>query len=119
MVFSVAEVEWQHRDRIAQSDQLVDQSMGSIGPEPGVTYSVRWYLDNAIVHEETEIAGNTASFSPTADGVLRVEIEAVRDGLTSWQMQVFQCTYRVSPYSDYTDEAGVSYADSAGDTYVG
>lgn len=76
---------WVHRDRLAQADQLFDQTVASIGPEPGVTYTVRWYLDGALAHSETDITGSTASYTPAAAGALRIEIESVRDGLASLQ----------------------------------
>lgn len=118
-VFETADVAWLHRDRIASAEQLVDQSAASIGPEAGTTYTVRWYLGGVLDHTVTGVTGTTASHAPAADGLLRVEVEAVRDGLTSWQMQVIECDYRVTPYSYYVDEVGDVYADQNGDTYNG
>lgn len=118
-VFETADVAWLHRDRIASAEQLVDQSAASIGPEAGTTYTVRWYLGGVLDHTVTGVTGTTASHAPAADGLLRVEVEAVRDGLTSWQMQVIECDYRVTPYSVYADQAGDVYADQNGDTYNG
>ncbi len=118
-VFETADVAWLHRDRIASAEQLVDQSAASIGPEAGTTYTVRWYLGGVLDHTVTGVTGTTASHAPAADGLLRVEVEAVRDGLTSWQMQVIECDYRVTHYSDYVDEVGDVYADQNGETYLG
>ena len=118
-IFETADVAWLHRDRIASAEQLVDQSAASIGPEAGTTYTARWYLGDVLDHTVTGVTGTTASHAPAADGLLRVEVEAVRDGLTSWQMQVIECDYRVTPYSDYVDQTGDVYADQAGDTYNG
>lgn len=118
-VFETADVAWLHRDRIASAERLVDQSAASIGPEAGTTYTVRWYLGGVLDHTVTGVTGTTASHAPAADGLLRVEVEAVRDGLTSWQMQVIECDYRVTPYSVYADQAGDVYADQNGDTYNG
>lgn len=118
-VFETADVAWLHRDRIASAEQLVDQSAASIGPEAGTTYTVRWYLGGVLDHTVTGVTGTTASYAPAADGLLRVEVEAVRDGLTSWQMQVIECNYRVTHYSDYVDEVGDVYADQNGETYLG
>lgn len=119
LIFSTADVAWLHRDRKAQADQLIDQTAASIGPEAGTTYTVRWYLGGALVNAASGITGASASYAPTADGALRVEIESVRDGLTSLHMQVIECSYRVSPYSDYVDHAGNAYADQDGTTYQG
>lgn len=119
LIFSTADVAWLHRDRKAQADQLIDQTAASIGPEAGVTYTVRWYLGGTLVNTASGVTGTSAGYAPTADGTLRVEIESVRDGLTSLHMQVIECSYRVSPYSDYIDQAGNGYADQAATTYQG
>ncbi len=118
-VFTTADVAWRHRDRIASGTSLVDQAAASVGPEAGVTYTVRWYLNDVLSSTASGITGTTASHAPAADGLLRVEVEAVRDGLTSWQMQVIECDYRVTPYNYYIDEFGDVYADQNGDTYNG
>lgn len=118
-IFAVADIAWLHRDRVASAAQLVDQAAASIGPEAGTTYTVRWYLGGVLDHTAAGVTGTTASHAPAADGLLRVEVEAVRDGLVSWQMQVIECDYRVTPYSDYADQSGDIYADQNGDTYLG
>ena len=118
-IFETADVSWLHRDRVAQADQLVDQEMASIGPEPGTTYTVRWFLNGVLVNTAAGVAGTSASFVPAANGALRVEIEAQRDGLTSWQMQVIECIYRTSRYSTYIDQGGDTYADQDGNHYIG
>lgn len=84
---------WAHRDRVLQADQLVDTEQTSIGPEDGVTYAVRWYLDNALVLEDDGVTDTSSSFTPAGAGTVRVEIEAVRDGAVSWQMQVREFSY--------------------------
>lgn len=85
---------WAHRDRLLQADQLIDQTAASIGPEPGTSYTARIYFDGSLEHTETAIAGTSWSYSPTAtSGLCRIEIESVRDSLTSWQMQVRQAHY--------------------------
>ncbi len=85
--------EWAHRDRVLQADQVVDTDQTNIGPEDGVTYAVRWYLDNTLVLEDDGLTGTSSSFTPAGAGMLRVEIEAVRDGVVSWQMQVREFAY--------------------------
>lgn len=82
------EVTWQHRDRLLQSDQLVDDSTSSIGPEPGTTYTVRWYLNGTLLQTDSALTGTSATCEPTGGGVLRIEVESVRDGMTSMQMQI-------------------------------
>lgn len=80
---------------------------------------MRWFIGGVLDHTVTGVTGTTASHAPAADGLLRVEVEAVRDGLTSWQMQIIECDYRVTPYSDYADQNGDIYADQNSDTYIG
>lgn len=89
------DVAWAHRDRKAQADQLVDQTVASIGPEPGTTYTVRWILDSIEVHAETGIVGTASSYFPTAAGTLRIEVQSQRDGLDS--LQVYQHTAEYTP----------------------
>lgn len=88
-------VAWAHRDRKAQADQLVDQTVASIGPEPGTTYTVRWFLDGTEVHTEAGITGTASSYTPTAAGTLRIELESQRDGLDS--LQVYRHTAEYTP----------------------
>lgn len=79
---------WAHRDRLLQADQLIDGEQDSIGPEPGTTYNVRWFIGDMLLHSETGVTGTTAGYFPAVGGMMRVELESERDGLVSWQMQV-------------------------------
>ncbi|MGA7439504.1 MAG: hypothetical protein WBW32_15400 [Luteibacter sp.] len=76
---------WSHRDRVLQADQLVDTAQPDIGPEPGTTYTVRVYVDNVLDNTTPGITATTFTPAVSADGVVRVEIDAVRDDLASWQ----------------------------------
>ena len=87
-VIGAVTVTWVHRDRILQADQLVDTEAATIGPEPGTTYNVRWYMNGVLDQTDSALAVTTASYAPTLGGLLRIEIESERDGLASWQMQV-------------------------------
>jgi hypothetical protein len=89
---------WAHRDRMQQSVYLVTQSEGNIGPEAGVTYTVRFYNENNALQKTLTGLATTAWTYLTTDeatdsglgrinGKFRVEIEAVRAGYTSWQKQ--------------------------------
>lgn len=113
------ELAWAHRDRLLQADQLVDQAAGSIGPEAGTTYTVRTYLDDVLDDEQTGINGTDAIVQPSGNGVARVEVVSVRDGLESWQAQVREFQYRTTAYDEYTDQGGIAYADQDGQTYEG
>lgn len=77
---------WHHRDRVLQADQLVDASMGSIGPEPGTTYTARVHLNGVLVETVAGIAGGTLeNYSYAGDGLMRIDVAAVCNGLESWQ----------------------------------
>lgn len=89
---------WAHRDRMQQTVYLVTQSEGNIGPEAGVTYTVRFYNENNSLQKTLTGLTTTTWTYLTADeatdsglgrinGKFRVEIEAVRAGYTSWQKQ--------------------------------
>lgn len=82
---------WSNRDRLLQADQLVDQEAASIGPEANTSYTVRVINDasNAVVLELESLGGDAVDILLAADyAALRVEMFAVRNGLTSWQTQV-------------------------------
>ena len=89
---------WAHRDRMQQTAYLVNQSEGHIGPETGVTYTVRCYNEHGALQKTVTGLTSTSWVYALADesadsgfgrinGRFRIEIEAVRDGLTSWQKQ--------------------------------
>ncbi|ODT97255.1 MAG: hypothetical protein ABS82_00965 [Rhodanobacter sp. SCN 67-45] len=77
-----------HRDRVQQADQLVDSEMAGIGPEAGTTYTFRYFLNGSLVNTDAGLATPSSTYTPSGAGIVRVEIEAVRDGLTSYQMHV-------------------------------
>ncbi len=108
---------WAHRDRLLQADQLVDSEQSSIGPEPGTTYTARWYLQDALVRTQTGITAATDSYLPPVGSggkTLRVEIEAVRDGFTSWQRLQHTFLYR----AQLVTEAGDRIVTEAGDPII-
>lgn len=96
---------WAHRDRTLQTAYLVEQGEASIGPEPGTTYTVRIYnaqSGGSLIRTYSAITGTSQAYT-TAQGTtdnggtlpanIRIEIEAVRDGYTSWQAQTIPCTW--------------------------
>jgi hypothetical protein len=79
-------VSWVHRDRLLQADQLVDGTAATVGPEAGTTYTVRYYADTVLEHTSSGVSGTSDTFTPAAvSGPYHVELESVRDGLTSFQ----------------------------------
>jgi hypothetical protein len=97
-------VSWVHRDRPGQSDQLIDTSVGSIGPEAGTTYTVTLYGNDGTTVRRTASGLTGTSYAwttETADcgfspGVLnssvRVRVKAVRGGIDSWQEHDYTVT---------------------------
>lgn len=109
-------ITWAHRNRLQQTGgEIVDFLDGDIGPEPGTTYTLRVYDDslNLLITEQLSISGNSftvlKTLMPSNDRVdetglirhtedsqvrsaeymsLRLEIHAVRSGVTSWQTVV-------------------------------
>lgn len=82
-------VTWAHRDRTLQVTSLVLQSAADIGPEAGTTYNGYVYDNDTSTLLDSELAIEGTSWMPSiADtGTIRVEIEAIRGGLASWQRQ--------------------------------
>ena len=88
---------WAHRDRVIQADRLIGHEDASVGPEPGVTYTLRIYdpITDSVVRSETGIAGPTFTYQrsqATFDQGYPSEVltpyftlAAVRDGLESYQ----------------------------------
>jgi hypothetical protein len=86
MIAGELRIAWSHRDRLLQADQLVDTAQGNVGPEAGTTYVVRVYLGGVLKSTSAAQAGTTYTAPAlTADGVVRVDVEALRDGYSSWQ----------------------------------
>lgn len=83
-------VSWAHRDRVQQADALLDAAAASVGPEPGTTYNVRLHDDETseLVTQALHVAGASATIVVPAGLVARLEVEAERAGLASWQRQV-------------------------------
>ncbi|MDR1424313.1 MAG: phage tail protein [Azoarcus sp.] len=85
-------ISWSHRDRILEADQLIDTTIGDIGPEPGTTYRLRIYNGGTLIRTYSNITG-TSQIYTLADEIanggffvsLRVVLDAVRDGLYSTQ----------------------------------
>lgn len=112
-------VHWAHRDRLLQHDQLVDASEASIGPEAGTTYTVRYYLDDVLVETESGLTGtSTTPYTYSGDGLGRVEVEALRDGHSSWQVAAADFNYFLEePATRITDAGDIRITD-AGDRRV-
>ena len=84
-------ITWAHRDRVLQADQLIDWTAASIGPETGVTYTLRLYGEvDTLLRTETGLTGTTYTWAdeeadsgltvpgsgPTADYATEVAADA-------------------------------------------
>ena len=57
-------ISWSHRDRLSQKDYIVEHDAGDIGPEAGVTYTVKIYdEDDVLCHTETDIEGTEYKYT--------------------------------------------------------
>lgn len=90
---------WAHRDRLGQADQLIDTTLGSIGPESGTTYSCRLLRadTSAVLDSETGISGTTATLTTTYEGQVIAEAWSVRGGIESLQRQRWQFAHTNPP----------------------
>lgn len=103
-------ITWAHRDRLLQADQLVGHLDGSVGPEAGVTYTIRVYLPSAPTVAQRTLSGISGT-SWTYDAAMQaedgspasvfVELEAVRDGLASLNAYRFRVTIKLGYGMNY------------------
>lgn len=78
-------VTWAHRDRTMQAGSIDDWATGNIGPEAGVTYSVRVSDESGsttLAHAEG-LTDPTWTLPQMAAGTVRIIIASVRAGLSS------------------------------------
>lgn len=89
-------ISWAHRDRLSQTVSLVPQTNGNIGPEAGVTYTLRIYGEaGSLRRTYTGLTGASQTYTladDTADSglgrpnaALRIELESNRSGVISLQ----------------------------------
>lgn len=76
---------WAHRNRL--DDTIASQADISRAPEEGTTYNIRVYNSSntllaSVIGASSAASNGTMRF--TTSGDLRIEIEAVREGLASW-----------------------------------
>lgn len=99
-IFDVREVSeepvltWAERNRITQGDALTGYVEATMAPEEGQTYTIRIYdgTGEEPIRTVEDVAGTTWTYTdamltednPTSSRI-RVAIESVRDGISSWQ----------------------------------
>lgn len=78
-------IDFTDRDRTMQTGGTIyDHTFGDIGPEAGVEYRIRFYLEDVLVLTE-EPATSGFAYAISGEGLARVEVDAKRDGVYSWQ----------------------------------
>ena len=107
-LFGALTVTWVHRDRVLQADQLLDTEAASVGPEAGTTYTMRTYLDGTLDDTQTGITGTSATVTPSGNGRVRIEVESVRDSVTSLQMQVREFDWTDTEMNPLLLQSGVT-----------
>ncbi|WP_435609934.1 phage tail protein [Pseudomonas knackmussii] len=76
-----------HRDRLGQADQLIDATVGSIGPESGTTYSARLLRvdTGAVLDSQSAVSATSITLSTDYVGQVQAELWSVRGALASLQ----------------------------------
>lgn len=92
---------WTHRNRLMQAEQMIDTTAGDIDPEAQTSYTIEIYrMDTAaLVALQDNITQTSWTWQDNLggyEGLLRVRLYAVRDGLNSWQAHDVQI-YRKAP----------------------
>lgn len=76
-----------HRDRLQQADQLIDTTMGNIGPEASTTYSARVLRadTSAVLASQAGVTTTSITLTTTYVGQVVVELWAMRGSTASLQ----------------------------------
>lgn len=94
-VIGDVELAWGERDRVLQADQLISWVDGSVGGEPGQTYSVITVdrSDMSTRYSEDNIVSPYALSPINIPHEARVELFSKRDGLDSYQRVTLDFLY--------------------------
>lgn len=85
------QLNWSHRSRLLQADQLLPHDAGNVGPESGTTYTLRIYNGTTLRRTVAGLTGTAWTYAAgdaAADGpiqALRFTLTSVRDGVDAWQ----------------------------------
>lgn len=89
-------ITWATRNRVTETGVVKRWTDGPVQPEAGQTHTLRIKVNDTIVHEQSGITGNSISFTAADLGIttgqLRLEMDAVRDGLASFQTSILVAT---------------------------
>ena len=105
---------WIERNRLTQADTMVDQSMGTVTPETGTTYTVRVYSSSAVLLATySPISGTSQLINSGASDTLTLQLESQCNGLTSLEHWVIPVAF-TNNSQQITDESGVNLTDESG-----
>jgi VCBS repeat-containing protein len=107
-------VTWAHRDRLQQTGGTVlGWTDASVGPESGVNYGLRLVRDDTDEElvSATDVAAAVATLSSYYSGDVRLELWAMRDGLSS--LQKWMHTFVHHPAGAFNDLATCYRGDTA------
>lgn len=94
---------WVGRDRLQQtSGEIYDHTFGNIGPETGTTYRARMFIDDVLI-DTVEPATSGLTFTPTVEGLVRVEVHSLRDGVYSFQPAMHEIYYATTAHRALVD----------------
>lgn len=83
-------ITWANRHRTQQADQLVPWTSASTGVEKAQHSRLRVYnAANTLLAEKLDIDGETATVNSDYNGTLRFELWSHRDGLDSWDRNIW------------------------------
>ena len=100
---------WTHRDRLLQlARPIVDESEGSIGPEPSTTYTLEFYDEDDVLKKTA--TGETGTSYQWATEVtdsghgrlnetVRIKLWSVRSTYSSYQTHEFTITRDMTPFN--------------------
>jgi len=102
LISGALSLSWSHRDRTLQADQLVDTTQGDIGPETGVTYTLRLYGEaNTLLRTESGLTATSYTYQ-LADEITDSALSGAGSGALA-----FLCRFDGGNGSAiFTDEAG-------------
>ena len=107
----VLTLSWVGRDRLQQtSGEIYDHTFGNIGPESGTTYRVRCYVDD-VLDDTVNPATSGMTFTPSSEGLVRIEVHSLRDGFYSYQPASHEFYYITSSYRTTQDEITIETQD--------
>jgi hypothetical protein len=97
---------WVERNRLTQADKMIDQTLATVTPEAGTTYTVRVYSSSAVLLSTySAIAGTSVLINSGASDTLTLQLESDCNGLTSLEHWVIPVAFTNNSVG-ITDESG-------------